>query len=212
MKTTTGKIDHADNRGFNSIHATLLALLLALCNARAQGTVNFDAHPNFDGTNYVELGMQFRLIIPQGSSYDPIGITYGAGNTPGDGTPFMWWFRQSNPYNYAELSLTNGSMFGFTSVLLADPTAPSPSPVPISFVGYFVGGSTITNTFDTPGNGATTFSAYDFSSGFASGLTKVDIFAPRWAMDNLAFTVPEPSCCVLLALGVASFVLRRRAR
>jgi hypothetical protein len=183
--------------------------------ASGQGTITFDAHNNWVGTNYAESGMAFRLIIPQGSSIDYFGITYGAGNTPSDGTPYMQWFRQNNPYNYVSLRLTNGSTFGLTSVWLADPTAPSPSQVLIGFVGFKADGSTVTNTLTTPGNGADYFLTYQFTPDFASSLTSVEIDATRWAMDNLVFVIPEPGTGSLLALGLLALgacKLRRRGK
>ena len=53
-----------------------------------------------------------------------------------------------------------------------------------------------------------TFAGYSFNSAFASGLTSVDIIAPRWAMDNLVFTVPEPSSVVLMGLGLIGLAVR----
>ena len=81
--------------------------------------------------------------------------------------------------------------------------------VPISFIGYLAGGSTVTNTFTTPGNGATTFLNYSFTSDFASGLTSVDVLSTRWAMDNLVFSVPEPSVGTLVFLGVLAFAAQK---
>jgi len=123
----------------------------------------------------------------------------------------MLWFRQYNPYDYVELRLTTGSAFGLSVVQLADPTAPSLSPVSISFLGFKMDGTTVTNTFTTPGNGATTFQSYQFGPGFAADLASVDILAPRWAMDNLVFTVPEPSTVALVVLGLLGLAKRRRA-
>jgi hypothetical protein len=113
----------------------------------------------------------------------------------------MLFYQQFSPDDYVSFGLTNGSAFGLTSVQLADPNSPSLSPVPITFLGHLSGGGTVTNTFTTPGGGATTFQNYTFNSAFASGLTHVDILATRWAMDNLVFTVPEPSAACLLFLG-----------
>ena len=93
---------------------------------------------------------------------------------------------------------------------LADPTSPSLAPVAITFAGTKGDGSHVSTTFTTPGNGATTFQGYQFGSAFASGLSSVDILAPRWAMDDLAFTVPEPSVLGLLALGGCFLVWHRR--
>jgi hypothetical protein len=56
--------------------------------------------------------------------------------------------------------------------------------VPISFVGLRANGSTVTNTFTTPGGGATTFQNYLFTSAFSSGLLSVNLLAPvgRWTI------------------------------
>ena len=168
----------------------------------AQGTITFAGWTGWSGTVYRELGLQFEVVIPPGARrYDVMGITYGADNTARNGTPFMAWFRQYNPYNYVCLSLTDGSLFGLTSVWLADPIFPSPSPVSISFVGFLADGSTVINTFTTRTVGGGGFDEYTFGPAFNSGLTRVDILAPRWAMDNLVW-VPEPTTWALLAVGV----------
>ena len=177
---------------------------------QGQGSITFDAHPNWIGTYYTESGMAFQLVVPQGQSLDYMGIvppsTYQG--VPQDNNPFMWWLRQNNPYDYVSLSLTSDAQFGLTSVQLADPNSPSSLAFPITFLGFKADGLSVTNVFTTPGGGATTFATYVFSPLFASGLTSVDIIAPRWAMDNLVFTVPEPSSVVLAALGLV--VLRVR--
>ncbi len=190
----------------------LLTILLGTAiTACGQGTVTFNGQPLWSGTSYSELGMQFQVVIPQGATHDDMVIVppNWANNIPQDDTPFMGWFRQNNPYNYVSLSLTGGSLFGLTSVQLADPNAPSLSPVSISFIGYLAGGSTVTNTFTTSGNGATTFATYTFNNDFASGLTSVDIVAPRWAMDNLVYAIPEPSTFALIGLGTLVIATRR---
>ena len=124
-------------------------------------------------------------------------------------TPYMIFLRQNSPGDYVSLSLTDGSLFGLTSVQLADPNSPSLSPVSISFIGYLSGGGTVTNTFSTPGGSANTLAPYTFNTDFASGLTSVDIFAPKWAMDNLVFTIPEPAVGSLTVLGLIAFAARR---
>ena len=174
---------------------SILILISGITMAKAQGTVTFDTHNNWVGTNYVESGMAFQLIVPQGSSYDYMGIIGGGGNA------FMLWFRQHNPYNYVQLNLNSGSTFGLISVWLADPSETSPSQVPISFIGFLANGSMVTNTFVTLGSDRYAFQKYTFTSAFAADLLRVDIFAPRWAMDNLVW-VPEPGTWALLAVGV----------
>lgn len=181
---------------------------------RAQGTITFAGWAGWNGTSYQEQGLRFNVVVPQGTSYDNMVVApavLGPSNIPYNTTPYMLWIRQYNPYDYVSLNLTNGSLFGLSSVQLADPNSPSLSPVPISFIGYLPGGSTVTNTFTTPGNGATTFLNYSFTSEFAPGLTRVDILAPKWAMDNLVFVIPEPGGCALLGLGLLGFAVRRRA-
>jgi hypothetical protein len=190
--------------------AALCATFASTLHAPGQGTVTFNAGAGISSTFYYELGMWFNVIIPSGSSHDGMAIVRPiAGNLPQNTSPFMIFYQQYNPYDYVELTHTNGA-FGLSSVRLADPTSPSLSPVAISFVGHLAGGSTVTNTFTTPGNGATTFAAYTFNSDFRSGLTSVDILAPRWAMDDLAFTVPEPGVGSLLALGLLAWAAWKR--
>ncbi|WP_423432118.1 PEP-CTERM sorting domain-containing protein [Limisphaera sp. 4302-co] len=179
--------------------------------ARGQGTITFSGYGQhvWSGTNYSESGMIFQLTVPQGSSYDNMVILpSGSGNVPQNSTPFMGWFRQYNPYNYVSLSLTNGAPFGLVAVDLADPLAPSYTNLPISFIGYRLDGSTVTNTFVTPGGGANYFVSYNFGPEFASGLLSVQINADRWAMDNLVW-VPEPRAYALVGLGLLALAWKR---
>lgn len=190
----------------------VVAIMPSVSNVHGQGTVLFSGQVGAYGTNYVEQGMGFDVIRPTGGTYDSMGIvppnTYN--NLAVNSTPYLDFFRQLNPDNYVVFRLTNGTAFGLASVDLADPLAPSLSPMPISFIGHFADGSSVTNTFTTPGGGATTFQSYTFNSDFASGLTSVDTIAPRWAMDNLVFAVPEPTTLSLTTLALTALILRRR--
>ena len=184
---------------------------------QGQGTITFDASAGLSSTYYYETGMWFHVIIPSGNSYDDMGIIGPIpqnSNVPQNSTPYMLWLRQFNSSDYVAFSLTNSNTFGLTSVKLADPNSPSSSQVPISFIGFLGNGSSVTNTFTTPGGGATTFQNYVFTAAFASGLTSVDILAPRWAMDNLVFTVPEPAAVSLFLLGsgICLYVRQRHQR
>jgi hypothetical protein len=187
------------------------AMLLCVRATLAQGTTTFDGGAGISSTFYEERGMWFQVIVPTGTIHDgmaiirPIYVNY-----PQNPSPYMLFYQQFNPVDYVGIHLTDGSAFGLTSVQLADPTSPSLSPVSISFVGHLAGGDSVTNTFTTPGNGATTFAAYTFNSSFGSGLTSVDILATRWAMDNLVFTVPEPNPLVLVLSGLWVLGWRRR--
>jgi hypothetical protein len=192
--------------------AVIVTVLLSTIVTRAQGTMNFNAHAYWSGTNYYELGMQFRIVVPTlgiGSpNHDGMAILppiTSPSNVPYNITPYMIFYQQFSPDDYVVFSLTNGYTFGLTSVNLADPNSPSLSPVPISFIGFLASGSTVTNTFTTPGNGATNLLNYSFDSTFISGLSSVAIQAPRWAMDNLVFgnvEVPEPGAGCLLVAGL----------
>jgi len=190
------------------------AVLVVEAIVQAQGTITFDGAALFSGLAYTESGMMFQVVLPQGGTPDYMavmrGIT-GPSNVPYNPTPYMIWLRQFNSYDHVSLSVNSGSTFGLTSVQLADANSPSLSPVPILFVGYMAGGSTVTNTFTTPGNGADHLLDYQFTPGFADGLVSVDIFAPKWAMDNLAFTIPEPSAGALVLAVVACGFGRARA-
>jgi hypothetical protein len=191
------------------LRATMtLMLTVGVVAAHGQGTITFDAHPNFGGTSYYELGMWIRIANPV--PYYGMGVVgpiTSPSSIPYNSTPYMGYIQQSSN-DYAVFSLTNGSAFGLTSVQLVDPNSPSDSLLPISFVGFKPGGLTVTNTLTTPGNGADHLLNYQFNSDFASGLTRVEIPSARWAIDNLVFTVPEPSSAALVSLGLLALILR----
>lgn len=195
---------------------TLLAVVLAgVPAASGQGTITFDSHPGlvgFQGTNYYELGMGFRVASPGGGIYDSIYVTEGGNTQVHDGTPYMAFFNQYSGDNYVAFGLMNAATFGLTSVQLADVDSPSYTPLPITFRGFTAVGF-VTETFTTPGNGATTFLSYSFDADFASGLTSVAILTginpAHWAMDNLAFTVPEPAAGSLVVVGLLIFATRK---
>jgi hypothetical protein len=189
-------------------------LMSAATAAPAQAAITFDAHPNFGGTNYYESGMRLHVVNPVSNYGMGVVGPVGPGSTiPYNSTPYMGYVGQT-ANDFVAFDLTDASAFGLTSVQLADPNSPSYSLLPMAFVGFKVNGSTVTNTFTTPGAGADHLLSYQFGSDFASGLTSVEILAPRWAMDNLVFTVPEPSTLSVLGLGacvvVGRWFLRRR--
>lgn len=191
-------------------------LTVVITSTRGQGTIVFDNQVDPHGTDYYELGMAFNVIIPTsgaGGYHD--GMVIEPANTfanlPSNSTPYMIFLRQFSPDDYVVVSMTTGNTFGLRSVDLADPNSPSSSAVPITFKGYTAGGLVVSQTFTTPGNGASSFLHYQFNPSFASGLLSVDILSTRWAMDNLVFTVPEPAGGSLLSLGLLALAARRRA-
>jgi hypothetical protein len=197
---------------FASRMAATAVVLAGFLAAPAQGTVNFNGYAYWSGTSYIEQGMQFRVVTPTPGSHDDMGVAPTVttpSNIPYNSSPYLFFVRQVSPDDYVAFGLTNESSFGLASVQLADPSSPSSTAIPIIFEGFKADGSTVTNTFTTPGNGADHLLNYQFTSDFASGLTSVDILATRWAMDNLVFAVPEPSVLALMVLGVAGFLVRR---
>jgi hypothetical protein len=177
-----------------------------------QGVIGFIGHPGPYGTTYYEAGMSFRVVAPSADvptdGMGVVGPITTPSNVPYNPTSYMFFYRYSAD-NYVSFGLTNGSTFGLSSVQLADPNSPSPGPVSISFKGVRGDGSFATTTFVTPGNGATSFQTYLFSSAFGSGCVRVEIHANRWAMDNLVW-IPEPGGGWLLLCGL--LVLARRQR
>lgn len=190
--------------------------VLALAGANvlnAQGTVKFDnpwasGGVGYYGVYYDITGMSFRVSDPSqhGASLARIGV--GFAGHPNNGTPHLE-SSDTLPPSYLIFSRTNGNSFGLTSVDLADPVAPSLSPVSITFNGFKGDGSIVSQTFTTAGSGISTFQTFQFNATFASGLSRVEIPSSFWAMDNLVY-VPEPGVASLLLLGLIPFAARKK--
>lgn len=193
-----------------------LIVLNPLCTGYAQGRITFNDPWVDNGIGYFSLrqfdGMSFRANPYPPQPHDDmrhIGASGPAGY-PHNGTPYVGFINtlgipQSVVFawtNAASLgqSFLNGTPFGLVSVDLADPVAPSLTPVAITFNGFKTDGSMVSTTFITPGNGATTFQTYQFGPGFALGLARVEIPSPFWAMDNIV-VVPEPSTWAFWLIG-----------
>lgn len=192
---------------------------------QAQGTATFN-YPWADG------GLSYPSIF-----YDQSGISLGIGDRtppydgmrhvgafgpPGyshNGTPYIAFINTLGTEQHIVLAWTNaasrgqsffnGAPFGLVSVDLADPVAPSLSPVSITFNGFKGDGSMVSQTFTVGGGGSSSFQTVTFGPDFAHGLLRVEIPSPRWAMDNLVW-IPEPSAASLLALGLLALALARR--
>ena len=214
----------------HSFAATLIVLLQVLpleTVLQAQGTVSFN-YPWADG------GLSYPSLY-----YDSSSISFGIGNRtppfegmihvgafdptgyPHNGTPYLSFvntlgtpqfvvFAWTNAASLGH-SFSNGAPFGLTSVDLADPVAPSLSPVSITFNGFREDNSMITQSFTVGGGSSSAFQTFLFGQDFASGLVRVEIPSGAWAMDNLVF-IPEPGSCALLGLGLLVFCACGRLR
>jgi hypothetical protein len=210
-----------------SIGLTTALLILATTTAvQGQGTVTFNSPWLPSGISDFSLayfdGISFRVNPYPPQPHDNVILIGAAGLTghPNNGTPHVEFTDTLSISQYlvfawtdaASLghSFTNGAPFGLTSVDLADPVSPSLAPVSMTFNGFHADNSMVTQTFTVGGGGSTTFQTFLFSPDFASDLVRVEIPSSAWAMDNLVFTVPEPSTVALVALGLLVLALRRR--
>ena len=185
--------------------AIIGAVGLCMNPASGQGTlqITFDGPPSqppgtqFGVTSYSESGMFFTPIDTNtaGSQFTRNGG--GISGYPDNGTPYL---QAGDPLAF---SFTDGSPFGLASVDLAGYSSVVPD-FTIDFVGYLVGGGTVTNSFSGTG---INFQTFHFNPDF-NDVTRVEIDAPDWSLDNLVVSVPEPGVFALLTLGVVIFARR----
>lgn len=190
-------------------------LLLAWPKAGAgQGVLTYDWPGLTNGIAYLatwpEGGLILRVIPPPPLTRD--GILYigvGLAGYPYNGTPYIAFQRHEGNPDYVMIARTNNLPFGLASVDLADPVAPSPAPIAITFNGFRADGSMVSQTFTVGGGGSSSFQTFYFGPDFAHGLVRVEIPSPAWAMDNLVW-IPEPGPVALLGLGLLVWWLLRR--
>jgi hypothetical protein len=199
------------------LFASVLVAAAATLAAHAQGTVSFNQPWADSGIGYSPLyhfdGMSFRLsdLEPPYVNMAHVGAT-GPDGHPHNGTPYLELNNTLGVLQAVIFSRANAHTLGLLSVDLADPVAPSLSPVSITFNGYRSDGSTVSQTFAVGGSGDTTFRTFLFSPDFALGLTRVEIPSAAWAMDNIVW-IPEPSTAGLFLVGLLAWaVSRMRAR
>lgn len=180
-----------------------------------QGALTFDWPGATNGIGYKatwpEAGLVLRVIPPAPLTQDNmLHIGVGLAGYPYNGTPYIAFLRRDGNPDYVMFAHTNNLPFGLISVDLADPAAPSLTPIDITFNGFKADGSMVSQTFPVGGGGSTTFQTFNFSPDFANGLLRVEIPSPAWAMDNLVW-IPEPSSAALLLLGLLAVVFRKTA-
>jgi hypothetical protein len=195
-----------------NILAVALVSLTSASFATAQGTISFNPDWINNGIEYIgfysDSGMFFHVRDPSqhGASLARIGV--GLAGHPGNGTPHLEPSSTLAP-SYVIFNRVNTHTFGLLSVDLADPVAPSPEPVSITFNGFKTDGAAVSQTFTVGGGGSTTFHTFLFNADFALGLTRVEIPSAAWAMDNPVW-IPEPSTAALFFAGLLTLAYRRR--
>jgi len=212
--------------------AKLLSVSVLVLNSptstNAQGTITFNEPWINNGISEFSLayhgGFSFRVnpYPPQPhNNVTHVGAIGPAGH-PHNGSPYAAFintlgipqyvlFARTNAARFGDHNFTAGAPFGLISVDLADPVAPSLSPVDITFNGFRGDGSMVSQTFTVGGGGSSSFQRVYFGPAFAHGLVRVEIPSPAWAMDNLVW-IPEPAGAALLGLGLLAWAARRRLR
>lgn len=208
----------------------LFAAVFVLAGGRAiqaQGIITFnDPWINYgvDGfiMDYYD-GFSFRVVPPHAPPVEVNEVkvvgAFGPPGYPQNGSPRAVWintlgtpqyvlFARTNAARFGDHSFTGGALFGLISVDLADPVAPSPAPIDITFNGFRPDGSMVSQTFTVGGGGSSSFQRFYFGPAFAHGLVRVEIPSPAWAMDNLVW-IPEPGPLTLLALGAILWAICR---
>lgn len=181
------------------------------CRTVAQGTITFNNPWIYDGAIaykiYNELDMQFRVdaISPAIPYHD---LERWGSLISVNGTPFAAFSRSNNHSDFIVINRRSSDVFGLTYVDLINPLVGTQNPYPITFTGYKTDGTTVSQTFTTPG-GMNAFQTFAFNSSFNSGLSRVEIPTAKWYMDNLVF-VPEPCASTLFGVGLVIFVMRGR--
>jgi hypothetical protein len=198
-----------------SVALLSLAVHLALSRtAAAQGTVTFDGPPvqPRDSASitayYSEGGMIFVPLAPATGF-----VRNGGGGViwPENGTAYV----QTLSDEAITFDSLRGVPFGLMSVDLAEYSTLFPYPWTVRFVGYRADGSTVTNSFTTDGiidgtGPLADFETFYFDQSFTN-LTRVDVPSYRWSLDNLRFSIPEPSPLALGALAASLLALRASA-
>jgi hypothetical protein len=173
----------------------------------AQGTlaITFDGPPIIPRgsgivvQSYYESGFYFSGL-PSSDGFTRQGG--GSPLIPDNGTAYV----QAGAGDSLVFSNLNGNVFSLQAVDLAAFSTAAPN-FSVPFVGYRANGSIVATNFSGSG---INFRTVHFGPDF-SGLSRVEIPAYAWSLDNLVVSIPEPSQ-ELLVVGccLAGLVLRRR--
>jgi hypothetical protein len=134
---------------------------------------------------------------------------------PDDGSGYL--VSSLAPQQPLMFSYFGESPFSLVSIDLAEYSTVVPDPVTVQFTGYHLDGSTVTTSFTTDGiidgtGPVADFQTFNFNSKDWSGLTRVEVPSVGWSMDNLVFSIPEPTSASLLLAAAFSFGLHRRLK
>jgi hypothetical protein len=191
------------------IYIWLFTVLLCVEYSSGQGIVQitFDGAPvqppgtAYIVTNYFESGMLFASL-PMAVGFGRVGAT-PVSFRPDDGSAYLQ--QTLAPTAALMFSFTNGSLFSLFSVDLAEYSTVVPNAVTVEFVGYHPDGSTVSTSFTTDGIIDGTGPLADFQTFYFAGfsdLTRVEIPASSWSLDNLVVgVVPEPTSGALVLMG-----------
>jgi hypothetical protein len=186
--------------------------------------ITFDGPPSqppgtaYAITNYSESGMFFTQRFAHGTNVNPItqfGRNGGGiSGYPDDGSAFL---QAGSPVSWLVSQFTDGSVFDFLSIDLAEYSTVVSNADTVYFVGYRDDNSTVSaeKTLDgiIDGTGPLEdFQTFTFQ-GF-TGLSRLEISTSygNVSLDNLVIAVPEPACSSLLLLGVALLYMWQHRR
>jgi hypothetical protein len=197
-----------------------LSLICASSKCLGQGTLNI----TFDGAPFQPPGTSYYVqqYFESGMWFRPLGVV-----GPGNGFSRLGGGRTARPENGTAyiaaalgdsllFSFLTGSSFDLVSVNLAEYSTVVPNAVTVPFVGYRQDGSVVTTSFTTDGiidgtGPLADFQTFHFGPEF-TGLTRVEIPAYGWSLDNLFITVPEPSSAAILIFSTVGFCLQAARR
>jgi len=148
----------------------------------------------------------------------PGGITHndsGSSTTsPNNGTPFLTSLLGQSPLVISNL---NGALFTLLSVDVAEYSTVFAEPQTVTFTGYRVEGTIISQVFTTDGiidglGPLIDFETFNFGPDF-NNLYKVTINHPAYALDNMVLRViPEPSSIILIFAATTAGLLNKRRK